>query len=181
MLSDTGIFEALLNKDLIFREPIDSLNVQPSSIDLHLDHTLLEEVCIPNKVIVPGASNATFTERGCSPDGYVLRPKTFVIASTSEYIKLNENITGYIIAKSSLARIGLNVLPGLIDPGFEGNITLEIFSTSQNPILLRADMKIAQISFWETTAPATNPYGSEVLNSKYQGQKGATLARLPDA
>jgi len=39
-------------------------------------------------------------------------------------------------------------------------------------------MRIAQISFLRLTTPASRPYGSPGLGSKYQGQKGPTASRV---
>ena len=39
-------------------------------------------------------------------------------------------------------------------------------------------MKIGQISFYELSTPADNPYGSAKAGSKYQGQRGPTPSRI---
>jgi dCTP deaminase len=39
-------------------------------------------------------------------------------------------------------------------------------------------MKIGQISFFQLTSPAENPYGSSKVGSKYQGQRGPTASRF---
>jgi dCTP deaminase len=38
-------------------------------------------------------------------------------------------------------------------------------------------MKIGQISFFQLTSKAENPYGSGAVGSKYQGQRGPTPSR----
>jgi dCTP deaminase len=38
-------------------------------------------------------------------------------------------------------------------------------------------MKIGQISFMQMTEPATNPYGSGAIGSKYMGQRGPTASK----
>ena len=76
--------------------------------------------------------------------------------------------------KSSLARLGLMVhaTAGYVDPGFKGQLTLEISNVARAKISIFYGMKISQISFLQMTTPAENPYGSGVLGSKYQGQLG---------
>jgi dCTP deaminase len=66
---------------------------------------------------------------------------------------------------------------GFVDPGFDGHITLELSNVANLPITLYPGMKIGQISFFEMTTPADNPYGSGALGSKYQGQRGPTPSR----
>ena len=178
MLSDTDIRGKMAMGNLKING-IKPNAIQPASIDLHLHPTLLIETIDHDGIIIPSLKNANYLSVDCTK-GYILNPGTFVLGSTKEITKLDSTLTGYVIAKSSLARVGLNVLPGLIDPGFDGTITLEIFSTSQNSILLTADMGICQICVYENKSRARNSYGSPELNSKYQNQHGPTMATEND-
>ena len=65
---------------------------------------------------------------------------------------------------------------GFIDPGFQGQVTLEIVNLGPWSITLWPEMKIAQVSFSTMVAPSKIPYGSKDLGSHYQGQKGPTPA-----
>jgi deoxycytidine triphosphate deaminase len=80
---------------------------------------------------------------------------------------------------SSLGRLGLLIhsTAGFIDPGFEGNVTLELSNVANLPITIYYGMKIGQISFMQMSEPAMNPYGSGALGSKYRGQRGPTPSR----
>ncbi|MGH2757777.1 MAG: dCTP deaminase, partial [Actinomycetota bacterium] len=66
---------------------------------------------------------------------------------------------------------------GYVDPGFEGHLTLELSNVANLPITIYPNMKIGQISFFRLTSPAENPYGSDKVGSKYQGQRGPTPSR----
>jgi dCTP deaminase len=81
--------------------------------------------------------------------------------------------------KSSLGRLGLLIhsTAGFIDPGFDGHVTLELSNVANLPITIYHGMKIGQISFMRMTEPASTPYGSSGLGSKYQGQRGPTPSR----
>lgn len=71
-------------------------------------------------------------------------------------------------------RMGLFIQnAGWVDPGFEGQITFELFNASDTPILLTAGTRIAQLVFAEMTEACDKPY-----NGKYQGQIGATESRI---
>lgn len=107
-------------------------------------------------------------------DYYKIRPGEFLLGSTIEYIKLPNDIVGILYGKSSLGRIGLiiHATAGLIDSGFHGNITLELFNLSDRPIILRKWMRIAQLVF-EVTSGSESSY-AERPSSKYQGQTGPT-------
>ena len=56
-------------------------------------------------------------------------------------------------------------------------MTLELSNVANLPITIYHEMKIGQISFLEMTTPASAPYGSASMGSKYQGQRGPTPSR----
>jgi deoxycytidine triphosphate deaminase len=79
---------------------------------------------------------------------------------------------------SSLGRLGLLIhsTAGYVDPGWKGNLTLELSNVANLPIALYFGMKIGQISFFQMTSPVDRPYGSASLGSKYQGQSEPTAS-----
>lgn len=87
-------------------------------------------------------------------------------------------LCGRVEGKSSWARQGLIVhAAGFVDPGFRGQLTLELFNMSAEYIPLEYGAPIAQISFDFMDWPAQRPYGHPELRSRYQGQIGPTPAR----
>ena len=80
---------------------------------------------------------------------------------------------------SSLGRLGLLIhsTAGFIDPGWNGHVTLELSNVANLPITIYHGMKIGQLSFVQLSEPASAPYGSDGLGSKYQGQQGPTPSR----
>jgi dCTP deaminase len=158
LLSDASIKEAMARqwyyhlhnphvKPLIDPEPEDDC-IQPASVDLKL----LANVA--------------------------LDPNQFKIASTLEVVSIPLYLAGRIEGKSTIARDGLLIhAAGWIDPGFSGQLTLELKNLSDKTIQLKQGMKIGQIAFFMLDRPAERGYGSEGLNSHYQDQRGATPAR----
>ena len=107
-------------------------------------------------------------------DTYILLPNQFVLATTMEYIVLPNDITAFVEGRSSLGRMGLFIQnAGWVDPGFRGEITLELFNANRCDIELKAGRRIGQLVFAKMDDTALNPY-----NGKYQGQKGATGSRV---
>lgn len=107
-------------------------------------------------------------------ESYLLLPKQFVLATTNEYVKLPNNITAFVEGRSSIGRLGLFIQnAGWVDPGFEGQITLELFNASNWVINLRSGIRIGQLVFAKMDRDAKNPY-----KGKYQGQVGATGSRI---
>jgi dCTP deaminase len=77
-----------------------------------------------------------------------------------------------------LGRLGLLIhsTAGYVDPGWKGNLTLELSNVANLPIALYSGMKIGQISFFRMSSPVERPYGSKELGSKYQGQSTPTAS-----
>ncbi len=84
---------------------------------------------------------------------FILHPGEFALGSTLEKLTLSNDIVSRIEGKSSLGRLGLLIhsTAGFIDPGWDGNLTLELANVSRLPITLYYGMRIGQISFQEMT------------------------------
>ena len=97
-----------------------------------------------------------------------------------ENIELPDDLVARLEGKSSLGRIGLLIhsTAGYVDPGWKGRLTLELSNVANLPVTLYKDMKIGQLSYLRLTTKVDNPYGSENLNSKYQGQTGAMGSQI---
>jgi dCTP deaminase len=66
---------------------------------------------------------------------------------------------------------------GVVDPGYQGQITLELSNLGKAPVALEPDMRISQLVFTELKNRAEVPYGAE-RGSKYQGQTGPQASRI---
>ena len=75
--------------------------------------------------------------------------------------------------------IFLSNTAGLCDPGYRGQITLELSNLGTAPVALRPGMRVSQLTFTELTSPAERPYGSD-RGSKYQDQEGPQASRLDE-
>ncbi len=66
---------------------------------------------------------------------------------------------------------------GLCDPGYRGQITLELSNLGAAPVALSPGMRVSQLTFTRLTSAAERPYGSE-RGSKYQDQSGPQASRI---
>jgi len=66
---------------------------------------------------------------------------------------------------------------GLCDPGYQGQITLELSNLGAAPVALSPGMRISQLTFTELSSPADRPYGTD-RGSKYQDQSGPQASRI---
>ena len=111
---------------------------------------------------------------------FMLHPSEFVLGQTLERISVGSSLLGRLDGKSSLGRLGLLIhsTAGYVDPGWVGNLTLELGNVASLPIALYPGMKIGQISFHRMSSPVERPYGSAALHSRYQGQSEPTASAI---
>jgi dCTP deaminase len=172
VLSDRDIRQSIKQGYLEIK-PNKDLNIQPSSIDLHLAKTIMVFARRRNKTAVidlkkPVDEYVEYEVLDASKGG-VLHPHEFILGVTSEWIHLPSQLLANVEGKSSLGRLGLviHATAGFIDPGFSGHVTLEITNLTDQPLQIYPDMPIGQIRFSTLTSPAENCYGSAALKSKY--------------
>jgi len=111
-------------------------------------------------------------------DEFRLFPGEVVLASTLEYVRVPRDVACDLKLKSTLGRLWINhSLAGWCDPGFEGNITLELQNLGPAPFVLEAGRRIAQLIFVAMESPPEIAYGEVGSGSHYQGQQGTTRAR----
>jgi dCTP deaminase len=180
VLSDRTIKEQMAAGRIIIR-PFDPKDVQPASVDLHLDRRVLVFRNNKDPYIDLRKPMLELTEPMDIADDrpFILHPGEFVLGSTLEHIEVPDDIVARLEGKSSLGRIGLLIhsTAGYVDPGWKGHLTLELTNVSRLPVTLYYGMRIGQISFLEMTTPVDRPYGSKDLGSRYQGQTDPTASR----
>lgn len=111
--------------------------------------------------------------------GFWIEPAQFILGNTIERMRLGSRLWGKVEGKSTRARQGLLVeAAGLVDPGFNGTLTLELYNMSSKAIELTRGMLIAQAMFGWTNSDPLRIYGDPELGSHYQGQSAPTPARL---
>lgn len=109
---------------------------------------------------------------------FKLFPGEVVLASTLEYVRIPRDVACDLKLKSTLGRLWINhSLAGWCDPGFRGNITLELQNLGPEPFVLEAGRRIAQLIFIRMESEPEVAYGEPGSASHYQGQTGTTRAR----
>lgn len=95
----------------------------------------------------------------------ILSPaKRFTLASTVERFEMPPYLVGVVHDKSTWARLGLSVRNTVIEPAWEGWLTLELTYDGDGLLVIPAGAGIAQVLFHELHAPAH-------YVGKYQGQE----------
>jgi dCTP deaminase len=180
VLSDRTI-ATLIAEGRIGIDPYDESLLQPSSVDVRVDRffRVFHNARYPYIDVKEPQEALTEVVEVEGDEPFILHPGEFVLGSTLERVALPDDLVARLEGKSSLGRLGLLIhsTAGFIDPGFDGHVTLELSNVANLPITIYHGMKIGQISFMRMTEPASAPYGSSALGSKYQGQRGPTPSR----
>lgn len=167
MLSDRSIIDQLDGGFLVIDPAPQESAIQPASVDLTLGRSF----------------RSPYTDHGFewSSSHYTVIPGETVLATTLEYIEIPSMMSARVEGKSSFGRkfLMVHATAGFIDPGFKGQITLELANLSKVSIPLAIGEPICQISFTWTDFPVNRPYGSDGLGNHYQGQTGATPSAVP--
>lgn len=170
VLSDRTIMRMLREKQLVI-DPITEEQIQPASVDIRLGNTfsVVDETSTGIITLQNEIQYKTITT-----DNYLIMPGQFVLATTMEYFELPDDLTAFVEGRSSLGRMGLFIQnAGWVDPGFKGEITLELFNANKCAIALQAGRRVGQLVFAKMDDHALHPY-----QGKYQGQRGATGSRV---
>lgn len=106
---------------------------------------------------------------------YYLPKSTLIICATEQRLKLPKNIAGLFYLKSSRAREGWDHLNArFADPGYEGNLTLEIVHHSEYPMLLSPGKRFGQIIFHKLSEMPKRDYS---VAGRYQGDSKPQLSK----
>lgn len=170
ILSDKTLKE-MIDKGELVVEPLTEDSIQPASVDCRLgNHFLVVEDRNMHTIDL----NTEIIYREYNGDEITIPPHSFLLATTMERIHLPNNLTAFVEGRSSIGRIGLFIQnAGWVDPGFEGQVTLELYNANSLPIRLEAGRRICQLVFCKMDQVANNPY-----QGKYQGQRNTTGSRV---
>lgn len=170
ILSDKTIAEMIKNKKLSIN-PLTENQIQPASVDLRLGTSYLK---IKEHQVGFMSLDQEIEYEHFENDEVIIPPHSFLLATTMEYVKLPDNLTAFVEGRSSIGRMGLFIQnAGWVDPGFEGQITLELYNANRLPIKLIKGWRICQLVFAQMDQFAEHPY-----KGKYQGQLNATGSRI---
>ena len=139
VLSDRDIKSELLAGRIVI-EPLCDKNIQPASVDVCLGSNFRIFRNSIHTCIDPLTTQDGLTESIDVPEGevFVLHPGQFALGTTLERIAIPDDILGKLEGKSTLGRLGLMIhsTAGYVDPGWDGELTLELSNVATLPIVL---------------------------------------------
>lgn len=153
--------------------PFQKISIQPASVDLRLGTGFLvvDDLSTPYLSIDKPAS---YQEIEVGDNEIItIPPQTFMLGTTLEQVRLPDHLTAFVEGRSSIGRLGVFIQnAGWIDPGFSGQITLELFNANRVPVQLQAGIRVCQLVIAEVDQE------TEGYNGKYLYQKGTTPSRV---
>lgn len=161
------------------------LQLGPSSLDLRLGYEFgvlnTRKIEMVDTREMEKYGDYIMKEEHSAEEGVVVHPGEFILGSTLETVDVPNDLVARVEGRSSYGRLGIIVhaTAGYIDPGFKGDITLEIQNLGNAPVKLYPEDRVCQLVFETMTSEAERAYG-EKTDSKYMGQTGATGSRLRD-
>ena len=115
-----------------------------------------------------------FTKGSLGPQAMVdgkCQEGRFALASAIEEFQMPRNMTGIVHDKSTWARKGLSVFNTVIEPGWNGFLTLELVYHGSETLHIKAGSGIAQVLFHQNAEYAQ-------YTGKYQNQRDEPVAAL---
>ncbi|MCM3791452.1 dCTP deaminase [Domibacillus indicus] len=168
-LSNKTIIKKLREKELLI-EPYTPSQIQPASIDLRMGNhfKIIDESSTPFISLEKPASYKEVCQ-----ETIIIPPQGFVLGITIESIHLPGDLTAFLEGRRSIGRLGLFIQnAGWINPGYKGQITLELYNANRVPIELKAGRRVCQLALASLDQKADGYIG------KYNDQESVTESQL---
>jgi len=172
ILSDFDL-KNMIKNDRLRIEPFSKDIIRENGIDFRLADEIAHHAKTP-KGFIMDPSDEKSIQKGYNiikgAKSLIIKPYEQILLSTYEQITMPDDIAGIVELRSTWARHGLSMPPTIIDAGFNGTITLEVFNNAPYAIKLIPLVRFAHVIFLKTTSRVLNLY-----NGKYNKQKGIKL------
>lgn len=156
ILQDELIRTEIEDGDIDVEPAITNEQIQPASLDVRMGERLYN------------VRSDTLLE---SSESHVIEPNTAYIGHTLDCVSIPDDLAAQLTGRSTFGRkfVLMHVTAGWLDPGFEGEITLEIYNLGNKSVEVDVGDRIAQLVFMQLAGR------SDGYDGRYQGQKGITL------
>lgn len=106
----------------------------------------------------------------------ILPPNSFLLGHTIEYFRIPVDVLVVALGKSTWARAGVGVTITPIEPGFEGQVVIEVANFTNLPVKIYVEVGISQFLFFQSDERCQTSYADRA--GKYQGQTGITMPKV---
>lgn len=109
-----------------------------------------------------------------APTGFDLPRGKIVEVHAGVKLALPPNTVGRLLPRSSLARKGVVVMGGVIDPDYRGEVIVVLKNTSQQGLYIAAGDRMCQLAIYPTLTPAVQVVTSLDDTARGEGGFGST-------
>ena len=169
----------LLSDGRLKIEPLEDSQIQAACVDLRLgsEFRIFKHT---HELFIDSRNPKEYTE-ACKADGrpFIIHPHEFILGITKERVTLPDDVAAYVDGKSSLGRLGVtaHITSSLVEPGWDGNLVLEIANLGKMPVTLYPEMKICKLVLMRMSSASEKPY-SKRSETKYKGQRDVVESRI---
>jgi dCTP deaminase len=170
--------------DGLWIEPLlDRAQIGEITVDLRLGYDFLVSIVTRRPFIGVARGDSGFRSVGSyfQPtrrelgERFILYPDQIVLTTTLEYVALPVDAYADVLTRSSYTRLGIAVNT-MVQPGYRGCFSVELFNHGNNPVELVVGAKMFQMRLTKMDGPAA--YGG--VERKYFGNVRPTPSRAAD-
>ena len=182
ILSDKWIKQMSLKENMIF--PFEDKQVREGKISYGLSSFGYDARVSEEFKIFTNVNSEIVDPKDFKPTNFVTKngpvciipPNSFALARTIERFKIPKDVMVICLGKSTYARCGIIVNVTPLEPGWEGNVTLEFSNTTPLPAKIYANEGVPQFIFLKGNERPQVTYADR--NGKYMGQTEVTLPKV---
>ena len=134
-----------------------------------------------NAPIRPGSAGLPWVHKTAAPGELIIvPPRSAILAQTLEWVRIPRDCWGFVLGKSTWARLFVDLNTTMIEPEWEGFITLEVTNNGACAVAIEPGEGICQLVLNRGHNPGLFPLGksyADRTDAAYQGQKGVTPPR----
>ena len=158
-----------------------STQIQPCSVDLNLDSlfwmpkTKIKSIDLRKSKLLELDSRNYWKSVCLEENEYIdVKPGEFILGRTYEKFSIPHDCAGKLEGKSSMSRLGIAIQIGsdFINPGWRGQMPLQIVNHSKTTIRIFPYIPICQLMFIKLKEIPERLYGVDELQSKYKDDDG---------
>jgi dCTP deaminase len=187
-LGRSKIIERIADRELCVSPLLSPDQIGASSIDLRMGNVVLIVRARGSSHVNPAEAMRQARARGHDEEAglqqkheryelrfktpFLLHPGTLALVPTLEWVSLPDDLMGSVTARSTWAREGLSIATAtMIEPGYQGIVTLELANLGEIPIALYPGLELAQISFFDVVGGTRRPRRGQ-FDLSFEPQQG---------
>lgn len=150
ILSDVDIRKCIENGTALIK-PFCEERLQGASYDLSMSNKIavfkkqVRTIDLSEQSVI----DSIYEPKELTSSGYVLDPGEYVLVTVAEEINVPTNMVAHIRPRTRFTRLGIILSAQHCNAGYSGILKLGIYNASPNAIIIKPNLRIAQVVFEE--------------------------------